>query len=342
MENIPTKEPVTLVWVAQEKLPPLAWVKSALLRVELLVVLDGICPDISAYEALGVRFLRHPVALGHGRSIKTALNDVLLRHPAGAGVLLCGSESAPPLPWLEPMMNALQEHPLSLSLGYAPPGGLRGRAWWDRCFAPRIFSLVNGNQVQDVRAPLQAIPASLCPHFAVAPGEDDTYQLKALLSAKSLGIPLQNIALPALPYEAGFMSARQWLSMARQLLGFLGASLFSALVDYSVFTLLWVFAAQVVTFCTVGARVCSSMVNYLVNKQLVFKDQKPNKNSFIRYYILVMLLLLLNILAIKLFQQVLHAPVLLSKLLADVSIYCISYLVQRDVVFQSRTRKAQK
>ena len=292
MENIPANPLPTLIWVAREKLPPLAWVKSALSQVQLVVVLDGISPEVSAYEALGVRFLRHPVALGLGRSIKTALNDELLRHPTGVGVLVCGSESAPPLPWLGLMADALSEHPLSLSLGFSPPGRLRGRAWWDRRFAPRIFSLVNGNSVKDVCPPLEAIPASLCAHFAVAPGEDDTYPLKALLSTKSLGIPLQNIALPPLPYEHGSMNARQWLSMARQLLGFVGASLFSALVDYSVFTLLWVFVSRVVTVCTVGARVCSSVINYLVNKELVFKDQKPGRKSFVRYYILVILLLL--------------------------------------------------
>jgi len=121
---------------------------------------------------------------------------------------------------------------------------------------------------------------------------------------------------------------------------FVLSSLTSFGVDYGVFTLLYLFVSKNITLCTVMARVVSSFMNYLINRKMVFKSQSKGWGTLIRYYLLVVCLLLINVLLVNVLSHVLMIPALIAKPIVEICIYAISFSVQRDVVFKRRKPKS--
>lgn len=336
MGHEPKTRPV-MILAAQQGLPALSWIRALAKRVQPVVVLDGLGGDAGALERAGAHVVRHSVPLGIGRCMKSGLNACLLRWPDCPGALLAATEDAFPLEWIKPMIQSMRESPMTLSLGIAPlTADTPKRQARDRRWAARLFSLINGTRLSDVRPALRAAPAALMPRLAVAPGEGEDYLLNMVFHARADNMPVKQVELS--PYAVGcpLLKPIHWFSMVWTLVRFLLSSLASFGVDYGVFTLLYLFVSKSVTFCTVGARIISSFFNYMINRKMVFKSESRGIGTLVRYYALVAALLAVNVLLLKLLSRLLSLPVLICKPIAEVCVYCISYWVQRDVVFRKR------
>ena len=91
-----------------------------------------------------------------------------------------------------------------------------------------------------------------------------------------------------------------------------------------------------VTLATVGARVCSSLYNYAVNRQLVFSRGRLGKGTFLKYYILCAAQMLCSAGGVLLFCQWARLPELPAKIVVDGVLFFISYRIQRNWVFAER------
>ena len=170
MGHEPKIRPV-IILAAQQKLPELAWIRALAKRAQPVVVLDGIDGDAGALERAGAYVVRHSVPLGIGRCMKSGINACLLQWPGCPGALLVGTELEFPLEWIKPMLQAMRESPMTLSLGIAPlTADTPKRQARDCRWAARLFSLINGTRLADVRPALRAAPAALLPRLAVAGG----------------------------------------------------------------------------------------------------------------------------------------------------------------------------
>src|SRR5262249_3579116 len=83
----------------------------------------------------------------------------------------------------------------------------------------------------------------------------------------------------------------------------------------------------------VGARLCSSTVNFIVNRQWVFGGRSRSvRHEAGRYLALAATLLAANYALIAALTAQ-HVPLLPAKLLTDATLFIASYLVQRRLVF---------
>ena len=120
----------------------------------------------------------------------------------------------------------------------------------------------------------------------------------------------------------------------RQVGAFMGSSLVSAIVDYVMFLLLRWLIPGIMLVAVAGSRIVSSLFNYFVNREVVFKA-KADHGSFIRYYMLVAAIMLLNYLGIMLLTN-LFIPELLAKIIMDALLFVVSYRVQNKLVFKKK------
>ncbi len=119
------------------------------------------------------------------------------------------------------------------------------------------------------------------------------------------------------------------------------SSLSSCLIDFALFQLLLLALGSLswevkVTLATVGARVCSSLYNYAVNRQLVFSRGRLGKGTFLKYYILCAAQMLCSAGGVLLFCQWARLPELPAKIVVDGVLFFISYRIQRNWVFAER------
>ena len=99
-------------------------------------------------------------------------------------------------------------------------------------------------------------------------------------------------------------------------------------------------AALQMLVSTVGARAVSSFVNYMVNKKVVFKSRDGMASTLVKYYTLVVVILAANYGLMLLLCNVLGMAAPLAKILVEVVLFVVNYLVQRTFVFKNKRAAA--
>jgi len=136
---------------------------------------------------------------------------------------------------------------------------------------------------------------------------------------------------------------------------YLCSSLLSFLTDIGLFTLINMGLAYavregaislsektIIFLATAGARVVSSIVNYSINRKVVFKSDSSIKKSLVKYYSLaVCQLLLSSFLVTVLSIEVLglesgSLAVTIIKMIVDVGLFLVSYQIQKRWVFKNK------
>lgn len=129
--------------------------------------------------------------------------------------------------------------------------------------------------------------------------------------------------------------------MTDRLRGFLKSTLMkygissgiSFLVDYALFALLYWLGASILV-STYGARACSCMVNFLLNRNGVFASSGQPLVQFVQYILLVVLSATVSGLAVTFLSAHLPLPVLILKFCVEVLLFFLNYYVQKKMIFR--------
>ena len=114
------------------------------------------------------------------------------------------------------------------------------------------------------------------------------------------------------------------------------SSISAFVLDYLIYWLLdKVIMLPWVWLCSALARICSSIYNYFVNKNLVFKHIS-DRSTLIKYFALSAFVLVANAALADLFSYVM--PSTISRLPGDVLFFIINYYAQRDFVFKTKPK----
>jgi dolichol-phosphate mannosyltransferase len=119
------------------------------------------------------------------------------------------------------------------------------------------------------------------------------------------------------------------------------ASLGSAMLDLLIFALMTklilpVSFTESIAVGTVVARVCSSLFNYLLNKNVVFRG-KHESGTMLRYYILASVQMLCSLFLVRGISPLLGWDAVLVKFIVDLCLFIISFKIQQKWVFKNRT-----
>lgn len=115
----------------------------------------------------------------------------------------------------------------------------------------------------------------------------------------------------------------------------------SMLIDQGLFALFvnWIFkflgTEKAIVISTIIARICSSVFNYIMNRNVVFKS-KSGLNSLIRYYTLCIVQMMASALGVMLIYKVTKGNSSILKLIVDLLLFFVSYQIQRKWVFADK------
>ena len=126
------------------------------------------------------------------------------------------------------------------------------------------------------------------------------------------------------------------------LLKFALSSLSSFVLDYGLFTVFALLLPHTTLFAlaaNVGARLISGLYNYLVNCRLVFHE-RGGFGTALDYVALALFILVMNQIILGASLEFLHFPLYAAKLFTELSLFLISWTVQRFVIFR-RSLEAQ-
>ena len=106
-------------------------------------------------------------------------------------------------------------------------------------------------------------------------------------------------------------------------------------VDLACFTVLClIFKTDTIGIfiSTAIARTISSIYNYLINSRIVFKNK--NKKSLIMYFFLVVIQMTVSATLVNFIKNYVKVYVTLIKFAVDIIIFCINYIIQKEIIFK--------
>ena len=75
---------------------------------------------------------------------------------------------------------------------------------------------------------------------------------------------------------------------------YIGVAILSFLIDIALFTLFNFLLLNKIIISTILARIISSFINFLLNHNQVFKSKENKKNTIVKYYLLVIIQMLIS------------------------------------------------
>ena len=210
-----------------------------------------------------------------------------------------------------------------------------------------LFWLATGWKLKDTQTGLRAFPVALLPALLEVQGDRYEYELRVLLHLAKFRHPVTQIPIETI-YEAGNPtshfrplqdSARIWAP----LLKFAASSGVATIIDYVL-----VLALNALTgalfFPVVVARMVSASVNFAMNRRVFEATGVPLRRSALRYAALAIAVVAGSYTMLAVLTGI-GMPLWIAKIIADTTMYLVSYSAQSRYVFapaQEQSAKASR
>lgn len=206
-----------------------------------------------------------------------------------------------------------------------------------------IFKLVSASSIWDTQSGLRAFSFEMIPFLINIKGDRYEYEINVLLEAVKNNIKINETTIKTV-YIANnksshFRTIRDSALIYKEILKFSISSFVSFILDYFLYTLLNL-ATQNIVISNILARIISASFNFTMNKKYVYESENNVWNEVVRYSILAISILVVNttILTFIVSNTVINAYI--AKIMVEVFLFCMSYLVQKRLVFYSGKEEA--
>ena len=212
--------------------------------------------------------------------------------------------------------------------------------------ARTTFLISTHHRIYDTQTGLRAFDYSLIERMLEVKGNRYEYEMNVLLDAvrKEVSVKEETIETIYLDNNSGthYSPFKDTMRIFKEVIKFSASSLIGFLVDYTLFSLLTLIPVNWdhwVLMCNIIARVVSASVNFTINYHLVFKSQQKVWVAVIRYALLAIFILACNTTLLWLLVEQAGWNEYLAKILVEVTMFIVSWLVQRLFVFRKRKNK---
>lgn len=330
---------------------------------DIILVNDGSKPENLHYftEAAAahpeIHLLHHEINRGKGAALKNAFRWFLQNRPDGLGVVTVDGDNQ----HHPEDTRACCEHMLDtghctlgcrdFTLDHVPK-----RSRFGNHTTSLVFKLFCGMTISDTQTGLRAIPRDALETMVNVSGDRFEYETNMLLAFKDNGIPFDEVKIRTVYIEENKSSHfrvihdswRIYKLILAHFFRYTLSSFVSAVVDTAAFSLLsglfshFLTGFSLTAAAGVLARVISSLLNFFMNKKLVFKTHVDTKKAMLRYYCLALPQMGVQVLLTQGVYYLLHISDRANTLrtfvyaIVMVVLYFISYVIQQRWVFAPR------
>ena len=209
------------------------------------------------------------------------------------------------------------------------------------------FFIFTRKRIYDTQTGLRAWNSSLMDLIISAKGDRYEYEMNVLLDCTRKKIHIKEVEIATIYIDDNkgthYNAFKDTMRIFKEVIKFSASSLIGFLVDYTCFTLLTLipnnWAYWVIT-CNMIARVISASVNFTIKYKLVFKSEKSLWKALLEYAIFAVFILGCG----TAFLWVLTSPAgmnkYLAKIIVEVTMFVLSFLIQRLLIFRKNKAKA--
>lgn len=317
----------------------------------IIVVNDGSSTEYDKYfneieKYTQCTVLKHNINLGKGRALKTAFNYFLNNYPNYKGVITVDADNQHDIEDIYKCALELKKNQNDLILGCRTfnQSDVPLRSKLGNNITKLVFKILCGIKVSDTQTGLRALSTKLVRQFLSIDGERYEYETNMLLETKKLNITIKEVPIKTIYIQKNasshFNPFKDSIKIYLLILKFLYASLISCFVDIIIFNILvhsfkYLEDSINIFIATLTARVISSLINFCLNKNIVFKNKENIKPTMFKYYILATIQMGLSYIGVYLLSRLLHINTTVIKIVVDLLLFFISFQIQREWVFRN-------
>lgn len=314
----------------------------------IIVVDDGSGKEYQHFfkeiENQGIVLLKHYENLGKGRAIKTGFNYALNEYEDIVGVVTADCDGQHHIEDIIKCANKLKENPAKLVIGSRNfnESQVPLRSKFGNKLTIAILGAFVGLKVTDTQSGLRAFGKETMKRFLNVAGERYEYETNMLIDCKEGNIEIEEVPISTIYIRDNSLShfnpIKDSIIIYKIFIKYIIASLSSFILDILLFTLLIKifpsFKIGIITeivVVTIIARILSSIYNFFVNAKMVFNN--ANRTSIIKYFILVVLQMLISAFMVSEIFLFTHISSTVIKVIVDAIIFIINFIIQREWVF---------
>ncbi len=291
--------------------------------------------------------LKHSINLGKGRALKTAFNFVLSEYPEAKGCATVDSDGQHSVSDTIKCIEKLLENSGKLVLGCRnfDKQNVPLKSSFGNKMTRFVMNVLTGISLSDTQTGLRILPKEFLPHALSIKGERFEYETNMLIDSKKFGFDIIEQTIETIYIEENKSSHfnpltdsfKIYISFAKYLL----SSGFCTVLDFGLFTLVSnalkianPFSYTYILTATITARVVSSILNFLINKKLVFNAEVGFFSSAIKYFGLVVVRMLVSGALVSLIQFNLGGIEVVNKAIVESLLFIFSYYIQQRFIFK--------
>ena len=209
----------------------------------------------------------------------------------------------------------------------------------------KIFSISTGVNIEDTQTGMRAFHKSLIPYLLQIKGERYEYEMNMLLEFAKEGIKMKEYPIETIYIndneESHFDTVKDSIRIYSQIIKFCTSSLLSFGIDFLIYSISLVMSGSIL-FSNDFARIISLHFNFFINKKFVFEEDKNTKTSskeYFSYLGLAAFIFVMNTLILRGIVETFHINAIIAKILTEVILFTLSYLVQKKLVFSRENKK---
>ena len=325
-----------------------------------------------------VTLLVHEVNKGKGAGLKTAFKYLSENRQDIDGAVTCDADGQHDLKSIQDCLKAFVEEPDSVIIG-GRDFKKSGIPWTNRAgnnISSVVYRFAIGIKLKDTQTGLRVIPAKWFETFSTIKGDRYEYETSMFISMMNNKIQYREVPITTIYIDdnasSHFNIFKDSFKIYKIVLGyflkFILSSLTSWVVDIGIFAIaiavcsaIWNLDSKVseeasfiaaifqgkwnlyITtnlIATVASRVISSIVNFIINRKVVFKDCSDLGGTVKRYYLLALCQMLLSFILVDLLTDCVFCVMgfwsVVIKCVVDACLFIFSYGIQRKWVFKNK------
>ena len=207
-----------------------------------------------------------------------------------------------------------------------------------------IYRFVSGCRVSDTQTGLRAFSTDLIPFMLTVSGERYEYEMNVLLQAPRDGLAIKEIPIEVIYINdnkgSHFNPVKDAIRVFSRIFAFAASSIFCFAIDYAGYAILLSGMHATPKLSYIGARIVSSVVNFLINRNVVFGAKKGSWiKQALGYYALALVIMLIGSFGVDFAVTKWGFNEYISKLAVDVVLSVVSFLTQRLFIFAPAKKK---
>ena len=316
--------------------------------------------DLAA-EHPEIHLLHHEVNKGKGAALKNAFRYFLNNRPQGIGVVTVdGDDQHHPEDTRRCCEQMVRSGNIVLGCRDFNQEDVPARSSFGNKTTSLIFKIFVGMTISDTQTGLRCIPREQLKVLSEIAGDRFEYETNMLLAMKDNGMAFDEVKIRTVYIEENKSSHfrvihdswRIYKLILKHFFLYTVSSLVSSFVDIAGFALLSVLLQNVVTafaltaVAGIGARVISSLLNFFMNKKLVFRTNISTGKAMLRYVALAIPQMAAQVLLTQGVYSLLQIPdtatgirTLIYTVVMTV-LYFLSYMIQQRWVFAPEKSKS--